>query len=160
MNTETENEASQEPKSYAAKPRNLRSALFSRRALSDEFWSLSGRASRSEFCWTAGGCFLFSIALALLVIVGVGPSSKGFLMAAAVFWSSIPVTVRRFHDMGNSGWWTALVIGPWIATDILEFTEMLGNQNLLIISLVCLIAGYIVLSRKGTPEKTRFDKDD
>lgn len=62
--------------------------------------------------------------------------------------------------MGNSGWWTALVIGPWIATDILEFTEMLGNQNLLIISLVCLIAGYIVLSRKGTPEKTRFDKDD
>lgn len=160
MNTETEKEAGHEPKSYAAKPRNIRSALFSRRALSDEFWSLSGRASRSEFWWTVGVLFLLSVAFEMLFIVFDETRTLYYLLAAAIFWTSIPVTVRRFHDMGNSGWWTVLVIGPWVAYDILSSLDMLENDNLGYLGFVCLIVGYIALSRKGTPEKTRFDKDE
>lgn len=185
VNTETKNEAGQERKSYAAKPRSFKSIFyphpvpfgFSRQArqrrkemreelreelqkAEDEFWSLSGRASRSEFWWTVGGFFLLSMVLTALIIIFDNDSTILASLAAIVFWCSIPVTVRRFHDMGNSGWWTVPVIGPTVAYDILNILDMLYNDNLLYISLVCLIVGYIVLSRKGTPEKTRFDKDD
>lgn len=212
MNAETESEVGQDPKSYAAKPRSLKSVLKSmfplrtfgfskqarqaRKEANDEFWSefmsLSGRSSRSEFWWTVGACLLVSFAITgLSIIFDDRYSLPPMLMAAAAFWGSIPVTVRRFHDMGNSGWWTVIVIGPLVAFDILSILKTDAMEKyerahkmanvlpgwtqqpqmpwvmpdealgiLAIIAFVCLIVGYIVLSRKGTPEKTRFDKDD
>lgn len=225
-NTGAENEAGQEPKSYAAKPRSFKSVFqtvfyrpmkgafgFSRQArqrrkelreeqqkAGDESLSFSGRASRSEFWWTVGAYFLASTSFRLFlllieVIFDTTVPDFHYLIAGAVFWFSIPVTVRRFHDIGNSGWWTVLVVGPLVAFEILIFLKIEAMEkydeameryehwenapgqlytqpqmpwvmpeealgNLAIVAVVCLIVGYIVLSRKGTPEKTRFDKDD
>jgi len=175
----TENETSQESKSYAAKPRSLKSVLKSmfplrtlgfskqarqaRKEVNDEFWSefcsLSGRSSRSEFWWTVGVLFIMQNAL-LTVGIHLDTSEVPiFVFTTVCTVGMVPVAVRRFHDTGKSGWWTILF--PWsdIALKVAGITEQ-QNEIVTLVSLVCLVTGLIMLSLKGKPEKTRFDEDD
>lgn len=114
------------------------------------FFNFSGRASRSEFWWF----FLFCILLYLLTISISFEDLKSALSLAQskdndpselvkVFFTSwigmaslitfipqITLSVRRFHDIGKSGWWyVGLQIAPGLLPSIFIF-ELLSLMAL------------------------------
>lgn len=83
-------------------------------------FDFSGRATRKEF-WV----FTFAIAMVLAAIVGieisagifaqdgpVGPFSCLFMLL--LMFPSTAVMVRRFHDVGMSGWWCLMGVVPFL----------------------------------------------
>ena len=69
----------------------------------EKYADFNGRASRSEFWFFV--LFFYIIYIPLL-----------FIPFAPILWSvvclvpSFAVTARRFHDVGQSGWWQALIV--------------------------------------------------
>lgn len=83
------------------------------------YFSLEGRASRSEFWWFS----LFYIVLYLLAFLADFNSFSGSLIYSSYFMTpfsglislilALPywgVAVRRLHDAGYSGWWLLLIL--------------------------------------------------
>ena len=58
----------------------------------------SGRSRRSEYWWCALAVFILNIVLGFIPLIG----SIGSLFLALAM---IPLTFRRLHDTGRSGWW-------------------------------------------------------
>ena len=67
----------------------------------DKIIQIQGRSRRSEYWWTRGTVFLVSIVLARLF------SPFGLLVLNLL---TIPLTFRRLHDTGRSGWWLGVSI--------------------------------------------------
>lgn len=61
-------------------------------AATSKIFQFTGRSRRSEYWWTMLLVFLISLVLTPLV---------GFFFDLA----TIPLTFRRLHDIGRSGWW-------------------------------------------------------
>lgn len=81
---------------------------------------IQGRSRRSEFWWTALGAFIASFAFGLIPFIG---AIGQFLVALAM----IPISFRRLHDTGHSGWWYgALMIASTIYSGILTYS-MVGS---------------------------------
>lgn len=78
--------------------------------------NFSGRAPRAEFWWF----FLFQLLVSLIPLVGT-------LAALAFLIPSLAVTVRRFHDIGRSGWWYLLPVAVGIAMLTLLFAMAGAN---------------------------------
>ena len=84
-------------------------------------FSLSGRASRSEYWfWVLGGVIfqmtmvIGSIVLAVMEI----PVLPGLMIVAPILLvpASITLVVRRLHDLGMSGWMSFVALVPVIGT--------------------------------------------
>lgn len=81
-----------------------------------------GRASRAEFWWF--NLFLFGINFAILVLGrALGTFAPGLeALAGVMLWvhglglalPQLAVTARRLHDTGRSGWWTLLLLVPFV----------------------------------------------
>ena len=94
--------------------------------LSLKFTEFDGRASISYYWWfflftfTCG--FLFSIVdIAFLIIADISFDSVLWsfsplttLFQLIIIIPSLAVTVRRFHDIGRSGWWVFIVLVPCV----------------------------------------------
>lgn len=65
-----------------------------------KYATFSGRARRSEFWYFMLFNFLVSLVLSLIPFLSILSS----LWALAVLIPTLAVTVRRFHDIGKSGW--------------------------------------------------------
>jgi uncharacterized membrane protein YhaH (DUF805 family) len=80
----------------------------------DNYANFSGRARRSEYWYytLCGG--IIGIVLRILdFIIGLDFNLLGTIYSLAVFIPGLAVLVRRFHDVGKSGWyvvWTMLPI--------------------------------------------------
>lgn len=128
--------------------------------LTEKYWSIQGRASRCEF-W---GFTLFTVAVMVLLALFTGswrmkplfglwldPSygfyllrTVGSLIELALFVPAITVTIRRFHDIGLSGWWyLGIILASVYMTAQFSDGEILGP-------LFGLIALTSVALRKGT----------
>lgn len=108
----------------------------------NKYATFTGRARRSEYWWFAvcyfGLTFLFNIGqMGMMIQVLSGemlpndPSYLLMLMASVViglglFLPALAVTVRRFHDIGKSGWnilWAAIpligaiIVLVWMCQD-------------------------------------------
>ncbi len=73
--------------------------------------SFDGRIRRSHF-W---------IAWVILFAIGIVTSWLpliGGLIGLLLIWPNLAISVKRLHDMGQTGWWVAL---PWVAGTILFF---------------------------------------
>lgn len=80
------------------------------RACLSKYADFSGRASRSEFWWF--GLFQALVFAALSV---VDPSMMLYnLGLILLFLPSLTAAVRRFHDVGKSGWWFLILFLPLI----------------------------------------------
>ena len=114
-----------------------------------KYATFSGRASRSEYWWFTLAYWLIlivSVVLVLLVGGGLqyfaganGSTNDGppvlviiFMVLAAILFlamllPSIAVLIRRFHDVGISGWWylAIIVVGmvPVIGT-LIQFAPL------------------------------------
>lgn len=92
-------------------------------------FDFSGRATRKEY-WVFS--FLSAAVLAVVVWLEVnadhfdweilmGPFSGLWMMAMIL--PMISVTVRRFHDVGMSGWWCLMVLVPLLG-QFMQFVFM------------------------------------
>jgi|GEM_PF-1433465 len=96
--------------------------------LTEKFWSIQGRASRSEFWIFMAFCTAVMVILVLftgtwrmkpLISLWLDPSygfyllrTVGSLIELALFVPATTVTIRRFHDIGLSGWWYLGILVP------------------------------------------------
>jgi len=99
----------------------------------------SGRSRRSEYWWTMA---------VVIVISFILPSFLSFCL----YLATIPLTFRRLHDTGRSGWWWGVgailqsLFIIWAVCDIfLEAMNMMSNDYN-ISSLSALIVKYWLLS--------------
>ena len=76
-----------------------------------KYATFSGRARRSEFWFFYLFNFLVSLVLGIIPVL----SWVSGLWALAVLIPSLAVTVRRFHDIGKSGWWYLFTLIPGLA---------------------------------------------
>lgn len=83
------------------------------------FWNkiaqFQGRSRRSEFWWTYLAYFVTGIIFSFVPIIG---NIVQILFGLAI----IPITFRRLHDTGRSGWWYGVsIIGCVVFTIYLIF---------------------------------------
>lgn len=87
-------------------------------------WTLSGRASRSEY-WLSGLAnfiltFLIGIVIAVIVVIAPALAEVAdILFSLLILWPSIAIVVRRLHDIGKSGWWYWILFIPFVGWLIL-----------------------------------------
>ena len=115
----------------------------------------SGRSRRSEFWWCALAVVIGSFVLNLIPIIGA-------LIGLVLMLLMIPLTVRRLHDSGHSGWWLAAsiilsiiyscLIGTALfafatgeSTSMSELMSAFSNPLVLIVWLLSFIIGIIIL---------------
>ncbi len=83
--------------------------------------NFTGRACRSEFWYFQLFLILGGLAANILDMMG-GGGILTMLWNFAVLIPSISVTVRRFHDIGRTGWWIFL---PFTIIGIIPYIWML-----------------------------------
>lgn len=83
------------------------------KAACNKIFQFNGRSRRSEFWWTA---------LVVLIINAITQDTISWLM----YLLMIPITFRRLHDTGRSGWWWGAGI---IATYIIAKTKCAKSEN-------------------------------
>ncbi|NBD30282.1 MAG: DUF805 domain-containing protein [Alphaproteobacteria bacterium] len=135
-----------------------------RTCLREKYFTLSGRASRSEYWWfilfhwsvLIGLFLLFLVFVGLEASVVAGYSADNLATATIIsmvvlglvflflFIPSITAQVRRFHDRNLSGWWVLAVI-------ILSNVPGIG--------LLATIAGLVVALLKGTEGDNKYGPD-
>jgi uncharacterized membrane protein YhaH (DUF805 family) len=74
------------------------------------------RAARSEYWFWVLFVFLLSLAaqLADALVYGQGTGPFYPAVALALLIPGLAYGVRRFHDLGRSGWWVLLVLVPLV----------------------------------------------
>lgn len=146
-----------------------------------KYATFSGRARRSEFWYFFLFNFLVSLVLSLIPFLSILSS----LWALAVLIPTLAVTVRRFHDIGKSGWtflyflipgllyvgylmyFIFTVAFPYIKDGSLDtelMTELLSNNvtSLVIIGVLGLIAiitwivWIVLMARDSQPGENKW----
>ena len=101
------------------RPNNMMPFMSAMKSGFKNSFSLSGRASRSEYWfWVLGGVIfqmtmvIGSIVLAVMEV----PVLPGLMILAPILLvpGSITLVVRRLHDVGMSGWFWFVVLVPLI----------------------------------------------
>lgn len=96
-------------------------------------FEIRGRSRRKEY-WLYT---LFIIVMTIILLVvdsafelyideDTGMLSTLFLLAT--FITSFTVTIRRFHDIGKSGWWILLNFIPFIGTIVIFVFTVLNSE--------------------------------
>ena len=104
------------------------------------FWKnyavFSGRARRSEYWWAVLFLLAVSFPIALIdtvvffdtiVQTGSGPLSILFLLV--ILLPSISLLIRRFHDVGLSGWFVLLAFIPFAGAVFAFVVAVLDSQR-------------------------------
>lgn len=134
-------------------------------------WSFRGRASRSEYWYAFLSLSLLSIILDFVAgVVGVGALVYvSVLVQFSLGTNLLLIAIRRYHDIGRSGWWlllqTVLIIGSVIAF-FLEALSRLTEHDaeplpgiwiMLVLCVVCVVWEIVWLCLPGKSERNRFD---
>jgi len=123
--------------------------------------------SAVEYCCT----FFFGDVLHISGPIGSGQGlfsadyfgDRASLLAGLIFlWPSLALDVKRWHDMGRSGYYTLIVYGPFFAlyaaglTAAVEVPEPQASRLMSVLALIVLVYFVILAARKGTPGANRF----
>lgn len=88
-----------------------------------------GRSRRSEYWWWFLAYF---IAYVVLIFIG-GALGMGdmlaFIFSLGVLLPSVGVSVRRFHDIGMSGWWCLIFLIPLVGLIAMIFFFIKPSQG-------------------------------
>lgn len=85
--------------------------------------SLRGRLGRGAFWWQSLALGL-AFALAFFALEATAGRPATWLLYPPTFWLGLRLGVRRYHDLGRSGAWLALLLIPllgplWVAVELL-----------------------------------------
>ena len=99
----------------------------------------SGRAQRAEFWYFHLFTILIGIVLRIISwlvkdpIIFSGYHSLGLIYTLATIIPMISVEIRRFHDIGKSGWWIFIslipLVGPIWAIVLMMFDSQPGANK-------------------------------
>lgn len=95
--------------------------------------NFSGRSRRSEYWYAILGIYIVEFLLYMVAGTGVFMASLGgdagtivasatvpsillILFSLAIMIPSLSLTIRRYHDIGKSGWWIFISLVPCIGT--------------------------------------------
>ncbi len=92
---------------------------------SNSLFSFEGRVNRGKFWLVLIPLFLISFGLQVGIIVSMDNMSRGdsntmgFIIMSALFyipalWILIATYVKRWHDLDKSGWWSLILLIPWV----------------------------------------------
>ena len=137
-----------DPGMMTGRPAQMMSFIDSvKSVMMNNYANFNGRASRSEFWWfalaTSIAGFCFGLVDGVILVVMDAPldsilwtlSPITTLFQLAIFIPSLSVAVRRFHDLGKSGWFWFILLIPcvgiilyivWMATDGEPHDNMYG----------------------------------
>jgi uncharacterized membrane protein YhaH (DUF805 family) len=85
-------------------------------ALFNLLLSIKGRANRKQFWLVTLGVTVFAM-LVIKIDMWIGNAEPSFLSYAAVFliwWPSLVIQIKRWHDRDKSGWWALVNLIPVI----------------------------------------------
>lgn len=85
-----------------------------------KYFTVSGRASRSEYWWFVAFCVFVSFVAGFVEGV-VGLSYFSMAITLITFIPSVTVAIRRLHDKDRSGWWLFIMFVPLIGVLILVY---------------------------------------
>ena len=102
-----------------------------------KFFTLHGRAQRSEYWWwyAFSGLGVFAAIMVDIAMFDMrNPSLNPFSYLSVLFsLFTIPpgftVTIRRLHDSGRSGWWYLIVLIPFGGIILLIFMLLPSDHN-------------------------------
>ena len=114
-----------------------------------------GRSRRSEYWWCALCAFVVTYLLALIPTIGG-------VISFVISLLMIPLTIRRVHDTGRSGWWViasmafGLILSAYYlyklgaaysaeSISLSELVKIITDPLLIIFYLVTLVVGIILL---------------
>lgn len=101
-----------------------------------QYFTFSGRASRSEFWYFALFCLLAAFVLGIVDVMvfgslvedGITPLSN--LFSLAILIPQIAIAVRRLHDIDRTGWWYLFLFVPVVGIiTLLVFWCSQGTQG-------------------------------
>ena len=103
----------------SGRPANMMSFMSAMKSGFKNSFSLSGRASRSEYWfWVLGGViFQMTMVIGSIVLAVIEvPVLPGLMILAPILLvpGSITLVVRRLHDVGMSGWMWFVALVPVI----------------------------------------------
>lgn len=126
-----------------------------------KYFTMSGRAPRSEFWWFQLGMFLFSVVTALIdtAMFGFSPDPGPIEVVGSllVLCPSLTVSVRRLHDIDRAGWWILSPL-PFMAAGIgfgaafgatLGTAATIGAGCIMLAGVLLLLWWYIRPSQPG-----------
>ena len=140
-------------------------------------WTTRGRASRSEYWFSALAFFVLNIVTSLVNKIGSSAVSLiTSLVSLAAILSLLFMAARRYHDSGKSGVWVLLQAFTNFVALIVSFGALIGagfsamggsESDVKSFGAVAIVAGLILLantvwaivwlSLPGKPEKTKYD---
>lgn len=133
------------------------------------YFTLSGRASRSEYWYFVLFIVLAGIVSGIFDLALFGPDPQGdsgpiaSLVSLLLFIPSQTAAVRRLHDTGRSGWWVGIFwLTPLVLAGLMLMSMRSGGEGLgLILGLGIAGAVYglmllVLLVLRGEPGPNRY----
>ena len=125
-----------------------------------------GRSPRAEYWWFFLFQMILSIVTTLLdIMLGLGgpdaPLSTNLILALALFFPGLAVTVRRLHDINRSGWTVMVYLLMTIAVSVVGvvLSAFLGGFGimLLVLGMVLVSINFIILmATDGNPGENLY----
>lgn len=99
---------------------------------SNSLFSFKGRVNRGNFWLVLIPLFLISAGIQVAIISSMSNMSRGdsntmgFVIMSALFyipalWILIATYVKRWHDINKSGWWSLILLIPWVNLLVILF---------------------------------------
>lgn len=82
-------------------------------SLSNLFFSFHGRVSRGDF-WYAVLLILSVFTVLYIALESTFGRAATWLLYVPCYWSLFAVAIKRYHDIGRSGWWLLLLLIPLV----------------------------------------------
>ncbi len=78
----------------------------------NNYTNFQGRSRRSEFWWWTLAYFIGYMVIVFIGGVVSAAELLGGIFVLALVIPNLAVSVRRFHDIGKSGWWILISLIP------------------------------------------------
>ena len=78
------------------------------------YTNFNGRSTRSEFWWVMLACFILGFVFGLLGAVSSIFTVLMVIVELAIIVPNLALEIRRMHDIGKSGWYILVALGPLV----------------------------------------------
>lgn len=129
-----------------------------------DFTTYHGRLRRSQFLWRhfvlcfvgTFGAMALMFPLTLLVDLSMAMAVAMAVVMPPLLYADLSLVVRRFHDVGLSGWWVFAAMAPIAVLFALPLGVMPLEWQILVIAPVNLAYFAILLVVPGSKGENRY----